>query len=984
MTRGAVTNRHGASDHVRTEPIRSKTNAPAVLLGLAAAALLLAALGALGPAERAAATYSWPPSALPSETPDRLWYTPLVLTRHEAASVSATVPCTPASRLPVAAAPTTVLATAREPRRAGALSIVRTGDRLRFMSGDAVLETAPIPDASPGEQCSFHLEVEGNDWALQVPHGPTERGNLDREPVVTGIFSELDLRAGPRPAIEVTTKPYDVRPTAWQSFAWTASALLALAALLLVAGAASWRLGRRRAAGLLGRPRAAVRPVDGVVALLLATWWIVGPVVFDDGWVKARQGNYAYSGGFSNYYTTFGTNLPLDFWQEWLQHWIIGSFDTLLVLRLPALALLAGAWIVARWTLGQLLEEMEGARTGAEWALGLAFSLNAFAWALTLRPEPGVALLLVGVLACAVRFALSPSAGPLALASVLVALAVTAHPAGLTALAPLLAVAPHVVAWMKERGWVAPIVIAGSAGALALVLFTVSSDLAERLEAAQLVRAEGDATASWRSELSRYAFTGAESTTLRRESVSLMLAAVLAYLLRRDRGRRIDIAGASLLLSLVLLIPTPSKWAWHFGALAGLAAVAVAAEVARLRADSITSRWPVRPLIAVGVTILVIGWSWYPRPDWSSEFGLRTLDWMLGFEQRITLTKLAAALPVLVLGAAAIVVIFRYGMRAVERVPWRIVPWLVPLAVVPLIAFNVIMLVRDAFETPAWTLARQNVESLRDDAGCGLADDTVVAVPGSERPLAALPGTVESLAGSARWVGKLPVAGLSAFSLLHEGATRAETPWYRLPPEGRRVGLFVTSASGPGDLLTVRWAGRQPLGGVSRGRWQAVPTPSLEESSETLPWVLVSQRELQRPPSGAVAVQFAVRSDARPPRALSVTGPISYEAAPLSTILAGENARPLVWPNLLPYMPCAQLPRLARGIVEVPTVLVAHSGFWPVEFETSAFHGILDVYDIRDLSGRDSRVPADGMFVLWIDRRIPGSALAPAEAEPAA
>jgi hypothetical protein len=117
---------------------------------------------------------------------------------------------------------------------------------------------------------------------------------------------------------------------------------------------------------------------------------------------------------------------------------------------------------------------------------------------------------------------------------------------------------------------------------------------------------------------------------------------------------------------------------------------------------------------------------------------------------------------------------------------------------------------------------------------------------------------------------------------------------------------------------------------------------------------------------------------------LSVTGPISYEAAPLSTILAGENARPLVWPNLLPYMPCAQLPRLARGIVEVPTVLVAHSGFWPVEFETSAFHGILDVYDIRDLSGRDSRVPADGMFVLWIDRRIPGSALAPAEAEPAA
>ena len=59
--------------------------------------------------------------------------------------------------------------------------------------------------------------------------------------------------------------------------------------------------------------------------------------------------------------------------------------------------------------------------------------------------------------------------------------------------------------------------------------------------------------------------------------------AVLAFLLRRRRERAsLDLASASLGVALRLLIATPSKWPWHFGALVGIAAVAVASETIRL------------------------------------------------------------------------------------------------------------------------------------------------------------------------------------------------------------------------------------------------------------------------------------------------------------------------------------------------------------------------------------------------------------------
>ena len=61
--------------------------------------------------------------------------------------------------------------------------------------------------------------------------------------------------------------------------------------------------------------------------LTLVGWWIAAPILWDDGWVVARERTFAASGGFSTYYDALGVNLPLDYWVEWLHHWLAEAHE---------------------------------------------------------------------------------------------------------------------------------------------------------------------------------------------------------------------------------------------------------------------------------------------------------------------------------------------------------------------------------------------------------------------------------------------------------------------------------------------------------------------------------------------------------------------------------------------------------------------------------------------------------------------------------
>ena len=115
---------------------------------------------------------------------------------------------------------------------------------------------------------------------------------------------------------------------------------------------------------------------------------------------------------------------------------------------LVLLLCLVATWVLCRWILGRTAAAGSAA---AVWALASMFSVGAFAWGMTLRPEPVVALLLLGVVACTVRFVERGTTAPLAIFAVLVALAVSAHPAGLLSVAPLLVAGRQVLALIERN-----------------------------------------------------------------------------------------------------------------------------------------------------------------------------------------------------------------------------------------------------------------------------------------------------------------------------------------------------------------------------------------------------------------------------------------------------------------------------------------------------------------------------------------------------
>ncbi|MDQ3672038.1 MAG: arabinosyltransferase domain-containing protein, partial [Actinomycetota bacterium] len=640
---------------------------------------------------------------------------------------------------------------------------------------------------------------------------------------------------------------------------------------------------------------------------------------------------------------------------------------------------LAVTWVLARWIPSRIVAASGVPQNGPVlWTLASAFLIGAFSWGMTLRPEPVTALLVSAVLACIVRFLERGTTGPLAALGLLFPFALTGHHAAVVAFAPLLVAAPSLVGWARSQLAAASTIMASAIALFAVLLF-VGADLEQRSADAQTLASVTGA--SWRGEILRYTSLASfpYGTPLRRAFVGLLVLTVLAFLLRRRRERQplLDLPAASLGLSLVLLIATPSKFPWHFGALVGVAAVALAAEIARLRQESLSSTGSsARPLMVLGAAVLAVAWSWTPRTSWST-FDLRTLDWNLGVETWLPLSTVVTGLPVALLATATVIVRRDRARRA--SAPWLAASWTVPVITVPLLAFTIAVLAADAVRTDSWTLTRQNLGALRGDAGCGLGDGVHVPAVTSFRPL--FPARSAGSPALAIWTPPSPLAGLDRFSLGPPGARETvRSPWLLIGGE-RRFGLFVAGTPRSTDRLGLEWgrvrqSGKRMLGS---GR---VSTTFTMEAGASLPWRFVSARELPPAVEGANAVRVTLRSDAAPGAALAVTAPVGYTAEPLARSLARGASSSLVFPHLVTYLPCVSQPRLGGGIVEAPShIVVATDADSPVrEPASSPFAGVLDLYELERLPLADSAIPPEGVAIFRVDREIPGAKEAPARA----
>ena len=282
--------------------------------------------------------------------------------------------------------------------------------------------------------------------------------------------------------------------------------------------------------------------------------------------------------------------------------------------------------------------------------------------------------------------------------------------------------------------------------------------------------------------------------------------AVLAFLVRRTRtprGDMLDLPARTLIIGLILLIAVPSKWPWHFGALMGIAAIAVATETHRIRSDDHRPRsWQARWLLAVAAITVAIAWSWGPRELWTL-LDTNTVDWTP--DSAISFSTVAAALPVLLL--FVLMAALRLRRRPSSDAPWRVASLAAPILVVPILVFTVAVLATDAARSE-WTLARQNVRSLRGDAGCGLADTLLIPQMSSMRQLRATTSTPMPGLRS-EWMPDTPVQHLERFPLRPSGPGSVSSPWFSTGTAAR-FGLFLAGYQSGGDKLAVEWGKRRP------------------------------------------------------------------------------------------------------------------------------------------------------------------------------
>lgn len=904
---------------------------------LALAAFAAATVAAVGPTREVRTTYTWPPQTIETSghSPEGL-HTPLLIAHRVPESVTARLPCRTGVR---SDARVLVLSTARHPRSAGGLEVDLRRGMLGITIGEQTLGRFPAPQRS-SPQCFYGLELTEGRWSITRREPPlTRSGELSAMPVVNGLFTHLPAPAVQSLSVDVRTTPHTTVATSRQKIGWILAALLAATSLTI---ASDGRVSRRRVGhGLVRRIRGALHPADGVVSASLVAWWILSPSFWDDGWLARSQSNFQHSGGFSTYYTSLGTNHLLGYWLDWLQHLLATRTESLVVLRVPGVLALGLTWIVCRYALGRLPAALAGS-SAPLWGMASALLLVGFGWGVTLRPEPFVALLVVGVTACAVAFLESRSAAPLALAVPLIALAVSTHPIGLIAIAPLLAILPALVRWTRTA-LLSAIAIATSCCALVLTLLALGSDIPHRVSDAATVDEAGDAQVAWFDEIARYdaLLDPTYGAPLRRGSVVLMLLTAFAYLLR-PRGSRdplSDVPGRTLVFSLLLLAISPTKLPWHFGALIGVAALAAGFETARLARTE--CRRLVRSLVALGALVLAIRYSWWPRYH-LAEFDLNTLTWHVRFGSHVNIGDVGAAAAVVALWIAGFAAVLRGGHGALRRVGQRATLWIAPLIAAPLLLFTSAVLVADAAVTPSWTLTKQNISSLVGNAGCGIADHLAIPLRESMLPV----DSVSARRRGAAPVDALPAApvpGLPVFALSPGGQREMFTPWFRIPRD--RFGFFVDPQRQHVEAVQIEWGydkGRGVVRTLSRGGTTA---DLVTELRPDLPrWRLLVDEEFPVRDPRANVVRLGVRSSAGLTVPTAVSGAVTYQTERLSDRLTSSTTPSLVVPNVSHYLPCQRRPILRNGAAEVPGYVIFSYISWPLGIPSSPFDGATDLY----------------------------------------
>lgn len=841
----------------------------AVALGLVAAAA--AALAVRGPAHPDHARISWPTSSATTA------FAPVLLAAHSPQAIEVLVPC---ATVAGATAAVEVHGSTRETTVPDRLSVVVLAGSLEVRVGEQLLVQAPAGPAAPlGDTCAFRLAMDSAGfgdatWALW--RGDVLVGEGATTPPVVSGFATAMVPAESGVQVRITTRAGSSRPSARQ-WAWLGIAIAAGAGSI-----ASVRRGPRAGRDPAPRVMRTTRRIDAVVGAATLAWWFLGPWYFDDGWlmatVRARDG----SGSFGNYFDTLGAQMPLGF----AHHVLLLPFAVLdapfLLWRLVPVTASLVTWVLVR-RLHDSADAAVSPSLASQVTLAAAHLVATFAWSITLRPEPMVALLSVVALTAAHRFRAGAGARAVLVAVVAPVVATTMHPSGIVAFAPLLLVVRPL--WSRRHDEVLRrevVAVLATAAAVGLVLLFADTDLARWRVDRGLFAGDGFHSRGVTDEPDRYRDLLANGTLPQLASVLVAAVALATGLLARHgrTARRRDRRSGALpppghvgvlAAGVVLLAFTPSKWIYHFGSLGAIATLAIAGHVASVDRDVRGSaRW-FRMLTPVLLALVgARAFRDLHDPQYFLQIGIRRPE-VLGY-------------PLVWLAVLGVVVVGPRSRRALTR--WSFAGVLVPVATCSLLLFAVL----PAIDGPSWSAGRALLDDLVRGS-CPITDTIEVTDLAAGRPLAP--------------------RGSSTGRFATEGADDLVVALRFRGDEGRGadavgVSLRVTWQQDQGDALGT-WTpfsiALPPVGASVYG-----PAPSVR-------WIRLANDTGR--PAAANTVRLDVTSDGDVWSVESVT---AVSASSLRAVLAGRTA--LVSPPELPLLRCTTPPVVHDGIADAPDVVI--------------------------------------------------------------
>ncbi|MCU1682840.1 MAG: hypothetical protein JWQ81_3579 [Amycolatopsis sp.] len=815
-----------------------------------------------------------------------------------------------------------------QPDQRQGLALTAEDGALVATLGTTILFRDPVP----ADSCRYRISTDAGQLVFSRDgHRLGESALPDVDALITAVTTL------PGPDLAVTVGVDDRFSTVPSPVKVALMVIVALSAITAVTCLVI--SGRKRRKRARRRPGAA----DLLVGAALLGWLFLAPMTHDDGWMYAMARNYDHAGFVGNYYMYHNNSYVPFTWLLWVYSWWVKLGSAPVLLRVPSLVFALLTWAGVRGALGDLAK---GRRLIVPALLFLAWWLP---FDFGARQEASVAACLtvtVGALLAAHRRQRPVYLG---LAVGAASLGLIAHTAGTLVVLPLLLSIPSAARLIRRNSESVSEAVGTVLGILSCAAISAFAGFADGsfndfLRGSASFGGSGEVVADpVKDELSRYrdllGDTALGNYALRTPVLLLLMVipvfvvvCVLARRRRRPLPRTVWLTGWTCVLGLGLLVVTPSKWTWHFGAFSGVAAIflggfalALPALVKRLAPDR-------RVVFAAGMLLLAAtgGWVWLAGQgrNWWADTSMPGVP---GTGEPL----LAGPTPLVAVGIALAGGYLVTRRRGGQFAPGSAAGLLVGCFLVGELVFLVGGFAVATVRT--WDTWSPWADAVSDPLGrnCGEGRVLRVADPDTARPLEVLSGAVQTdgFAVDVWWPGSPPAAGPATATVYGNESgspARMTTPWLRLPADLSPQHQLVTTMSGQiggANRIDAEFAVSTPDGlKVAGSKEYAVP-------EDDVGWRDVAITDGGNLPAGMVAVRLTATATQN---WFAFALPTERDLVPVADFLPRDGRALIDWQVDWLY-PCMGQPAITNGISGAVSYTLGY-GFGPVGSE----------YDIRN------------------------------------